>query len=71
MAKKINLYPKREAFGPSEALALKRVIKYYRNKKEDPPYHGKFEYPPASSWSRVIPITGHFLVPIIYVFYGR
>lgn len=43
MVKKINLYPKREAFGASEVNALKKVISYYRKKKEDPPYKGKFE----------------------------
>ena len=43
MVKKINLYPKREAFGANEVYALKRVISFYRKKKEDPPYKGKFE----------------------------
>ena len=43
MGKKINLYPKREAFGSNEVFILKKVINYYRSKKEDPPYKGKFE----------------------------
>ena len=41
MVKKINLYPKREAFGANEVNALKKVISYYRKKKEDPPLQGK------------------------------
>ena len=62
MVKKINHYPKREAFGSSEVLALKRVIKYYRNKKDDPPYHGKFEIELSQQFSKYM--NGGYSLPV-------
>lgn len=62
MVKKINLYPKREAFGSSEVLALKRVVKYYRNKKDDPPYRGKFETELSQQFSKYM--NGGYSLPV-------
>jgi perosamine synthetase len=62
MVKKINLYPNREAFGNNEVALLKKVIKYYRTKKEDPPYRGRFEKQLSSSFSNYM--NGGYSLPV-------
>jgi dTDP-4-amino-4,6-dideoxygalactose transaminase len=62
MQKKINLYPKREAFGLNEVNALREVISYYRKKKEDPPYKGKFELRLSEAFSKYM--NGGYTLPV-------
>ena len=38
-----KIMPPRNAFGKSERKELMKVIKYYKNEKNDPQYKGKFE----------------------------